>query len=60
MDVVITTEADHFQTIYNYSLSRSVGGEGLFFMSLLVQISASKSPKKSDLATCTHDSLTQI
>jgi ATP-binding cassette subfamily D (ALD) long-chain fatty acid import protein len=27
--------------IYNYSLSRSVGGEGLFFMSLLVQISAS-------------------
>ncbi|CAN9133664.1 unnamed protein product [Alternaria alternata] len=26
--------------IYNYSLSRSVGGEGLFFMSLLVQISA--------------------
>jgi ATP-binding cassette subfamily D (ALD) long-chain fatty acid import protein len=28
------------QSIYNYSLSRSVGGEGLFFMSLLVQISA--------------------
>ncbi|KAF2839627.1 hypothetical protein M501DRAFT_933146 [Patellaria atrata CBS 101060] len=27
--------------IYNYSLSRSVGGEGLFFMSLIVQISAS-------------------
>ncbi|KAF1851911.1 uncharacterized protein K460DRAFT_299434 [Cucurbitaria berberidis CBS 394.84] len=27
--------------IYNYSLSRSVGGEGLFFMSLLVQVSAS-------------------
>ena len=26
--------------IYNYSLSRSVGGEGLFFVSLLVQISA--------------------
>jgi ATP-binding cassette subfamily D (ALD) long-chain fatty acid import protein len=26
--------------VYNYSLSRSVGGEGLFFMSLLVQISA--------------------
>jgi ATP-binding cassette subfamily D (ALD) long-chain fatty acid import protein len=26
--------------IYNYSLSRSVGGEGLFFMSLVVQISA--------------------
>lgn len=26
--------------IYNYSLSRSVGGEGLFMMSLLVQISA--------------------
>jgi ATP-binding cassette, subfamily D (ALD), peroxisomal long-chain fatty acid import protein len=26
--------------IYNYSLSRSVGGEGLFFMSLLVQVSA--------------------
>ncbi|ORY11582.1 ATP-binding cassette protein [Clohesyomyces aquaticus] len=26
--------------IYNYSLSRNVGGEGLFFMSLLVQISA--------------------
>ncbi|CAG8957726.1 hypothetical protein HYFRA_00000062 [Hymenoscyphus fraxineus] len=26
--------------IYNYSLSKSVGGEGLFFMSLLVQISA--------------------
>ncbi|KAI9804669.1 MAG: hypothetical protein M1833_006744 [Piccolia ochrophora] len=26
--------------IYNYSLSRSVGGEGLFFMSLLVQLSA--------------------
>ncbi|KFY21822.1 hypothetical protein V493_07092 [Pseudogymnoascus sp. VKM F-4281 (FW-2241)] len=28
-------------SIYNYSLSRSVGGEGLFFMSLLVQLSAS-------------------
>ena len=27
--------------IYNYSLSKSVGGEGLFFMSLLVQVSAS-------------------
>ncbi|RDL40171.1 p-loop containing nucleoside triphosphate hydrolase [Venustampulla echinocandica] len=27
--------------IYNYSLSKSVGGEGLFFMSLLVQLSAS-------------------
>ncbi|KAL8967508.1 MAG: hypothetical protein Q9197_005388 [Variospora fuerteventurae] len=27
-------------TIYNYSLSRSVGGEGLFIMSLLVQVSA--------------------
>ena len=27
--------------IYNYSLSRSVGGEGLFMMSLLVQLSAS-------------------
>lgn len=26
--------------IYNYSLSRSVGGESLFFMSLLVQLSA--------------------
>lgn len=26
--------------IYNYSLSRSVGGEGLFVMSLLVQLSA--------------------
>ncbi|KAF2639231.1 hypothetical protein P280DRAFT_550676 [Massarina eburnea CBS 473.64] len=26
--------------IYNYSLSRSVGGEGLFFMSLVVQLSA--------------------
>lgn len=26
--------------IYNYSLSRSVGGEGLFFMTLLVQLSA--------------------
>ncbi|KAF2190603.1 hypothetical protein K469DRAFT_657063 [Zopfia rhizophila CBS 207.26] len=26
--------------IYNYSLSRSVGGEGLFFMSLIVQLSA--------------------
>lgn len=26
--------------IYNYSLSRSVGGEGLFMMSLLVQLSA--------------------
>lgn len=26
--------------IYNYSLSRSVGGESLFFMALLVQISA--------------------
>ncbi|RKF60516.1 ATP-binding cassette sub-family D member 2 [Erysiphe neolycopersici] len=26
--------------IYNYILSRNVGGEGLFFMSLLVQISA--------------------
>lgn len=26
--------------IYNYSLSRSVGGEGLFLMSLLVQVSA--------------------
>ncbi|KAI9852443.1 MAG: hypothetical protein M1838_000763 [Thelocarpon superellum] len=26
--------------IYNYSLSRTVGGEGLFFMSLLVQLSA--------------------
>ena len=26
--------------IYNYSLSKSVGGEGLFMMSLLVQISA--------------------
>src|SRR5271156_1090276 len=26
--------------IYNYSLSKSVGGEGLFIMSLLVQISA--------------------
>lgn len=26
--------------IYSYSLSRSVGGEGLFFMSLLVQVSA--------------------
>lgn len=26
--------------IYNYSLSRSVGGEGLFFMALLVQVSA--------------------
>ncbi|KAF2675953.1 hypothetical protein K458DRAFT_425114 [Lentithecium fluviatile CBS 122367] len=26
--------------VYNWSLSRSVGGEGLFFMSLLVQISA--------------------
>ncbi|KAF2749180.1 hypothetical protein M011DRAFT_466293 [Sporormia fimetaria CBS 119925] len=26
--------------IYNYSLSRSVGGEGLFFMALLVQLSA--------------------
>jgi ATP-binding cassette subfamily D (ALD) long-chain fatty acid import protein len=27
--------------VYNYSLSRSVGGEGLFFMSLIVQVSAS-------------------
>ncbi|PSS06653.1 hypothetical protein M430DRAFT_129779 [Amorphotheca resinae ATCC 22711] len=27
-------------SIYNYSLSKSVGGEGLFFMSLLVQLSA--------------------
>lgn len=27
--------------IYNWSLSRSVGGEGLFFMSLIVQLSAS-------------------
>ena len=27
--------------IYNYTLSRSVGGEGLFMMSLLVQVSAS-------------------
>ncbi|KAF2281432.1 uncharacterized protein EI97DRAFT_410265 [Westerdykella ornata] len=27
--------------IYNYSLSRSVGGEGLFFMGLIVQLSAS-------------------
>ncbi|KAL1626397.1 ATP-binding cassette long-chain fatty acid transporter pxa2 [Neofusicoccum ribis] len=27
--------------IYNYSLSRSVGGEGLFAMSLIVQLSAS-------------------
>ncbi|KAG0646097.1 ATP-binding cassette sub-family D member 2 [Hyphodiscus hymeniophilus] len=27
--------------MYNYSLSKSVGGEGLFFMSLLVQLSAS-------------------
>ena len=27
--------------IYNYSLSRSVGEEGLFFMSLIVQLSAS-------------------
>lgn len=27
-------------TIYNYSLSKSVGGEGLFIMSLLVQLSA--------------------
>lgn len=26
--------------VYNYSLARSVGGEGLFFMSLLVQVSA--------------------
>lgn len=26
--------------VYNWSLSRSVGGEGLFFMSLLVQLSA--------------------
>ena len=26
--------------IYNYSLSRNVGGEGLFMMSLLVQVSA--------------------
>jgi ATP-binding cassette subfamily D (ALD) long-chain fatty acid import protein len=26
--------------IYNYSLSRSVGGEGLFFMGLIVQLSA--------------------
>ena len=26
--------------VYNYSLSRSVGGEGLFVMSLLVQVSA--------------------
>ncbi|KAF2090271.1 ATP-binding cassette protein [Saccharata proteae CBS 121410] len=26
--------------IYNWSLSRSVGGEGLFFMSLIVQLSA--------------------
>ncbi|KAI9680223.1 MAG: hypothetical protein M1829_001460 [Trizodia sp. TS-e1964] len=26
--------------IYNYSLTRSVGGEGLFFMSMLVQLSA--------------------
>lgn len=26
--------------IYNYSLSKSVGGEGLFFMALLVQVSA--------------------
>ena len=26
--------------IYNYSLSRSVGGEGLFMMSLLIQLSA--------------------
>ncbi|KAF2732053.1 ATP-binding cassette protein [Polyplosphaeria fusca] len=26
--------------IYNYSLSKSVGGEGLFFMALLVQLSA--------------------
>ncbi|KAF2422835.1 hypothetical protein EJ08DRAFT_737711 [Tothia fuscella] len=26
--------------VYNYSLSRSVGGEGLFFMSLIVQVSA--------------------
>ena len=26
--------------VYNYSLSRSVGGEGLFMMSLLVQLSA--------------------
>ncbi|RKF57055.1 ATP-binding cassette sub-family D member 2 [Golovinomyces cichoracearum] len=26
--------------VYNYSLSQSVGGEGLFFMSLLVQLSA--------------------
>ncbi|KAI9666907.1 MAG: hypothetical protein M1831_001412 [Alyxoria varia] len=27
--------------VYNWSLSRSVGGEGLFFMSLIVQLSAS-------------------
>jgi ATP-binding cassette subfamily D (ALD) long-chain fatty acid import protein len=27
--------------IYNWSLSRSVGGEGLFFMALIVQLSAS-------------------
>jgi ATP-binding cassette subfamily D (ALD) long-chain fatty acid import protein len=26
--------------VYNYSLSRSVGGEGLFFMGLIVQVSA--------------------
>ncbi|KAF2760659.1 hypothetical protein EJ05DRAFT_436070 [Pseudovirgaria hyperparasitica] len=26
--------------VYNYSLSRSVGGEGLFFMGMLVQLSA--------------------
>lgn len=26
--------------VYNWSLSRSVGGEGLFFMSLIVQLSA--------------------
>ena len=30
----------HFQTIYTYSLSKSVGGEGVVFMSLLVQLSA--------------------
>ncbi|EGU88017.1 hypothetical protein FOXB_01500 [Fusarium oxysporum f. sp. conglutinans Fo5176] len=32
--------ADHIQTIYTWSLSKSVGGEGVVFMSLLVQLSA--------------------
>lgn len=34
------TLAHHVQTIYTYSLSKSVGGEGVVFMSLLVQLSA--------------------